>query len=69
MHCGAVVAQSVGVVDYALTADEHNIILVHRVDCPAARKHADEGKPVITLFQCQQPLPAELKRHSCLTEE
>jgi hypothetical protein len=54
--------------DYALTADEHNVVMVHHVDCPEARRHADEGKPVITLFQCQNELPKELKRHSCLDE-
>jgi hypothetical protein len=55
--------------DYALTADEHNTIMVHRADCPEVRRHADAGKPVITLMQCQNELPKDLERHSCLAGE
>lgn len=52
--------------NYTLTADEHGNAIAHRIDCPVARALAAAGEPVVTLFQCQQPLPEHLKRHSCL---
>jgi hypothetical protein len=52
--------------DYALTDDGNGKVMAHKADCPYARALADAGEPVITLFQCQTPLPASIKRHECL---
>jgi hypothetical protein len=54
--------------DFALTEDEDEpgTVLVHRADCPDARRLAALGRPVMTLLDCTKPLPADIKRHSCL---
>lgn len=55
--------------NYALTSDKTGALIVaHRADCPDVRRMADEGHPVITMFQCQQPLPMDIQRHDCLKE-
>jgi hypothetical protein len=45
-----------------------NEVLAHRANCPVAREAAAQGKPVLTMFDCSEPLPSEIKRHSCLEE-
>jgi hypothetical protein len=54
--------------DYALTDDGNGKVMAHKADCPEARRRADAGEPVITLFQCLGGLPKDIKRHSCLEE-
>jgi hypothetical protein len=40
--------------DYAFVGDERTgIIAVHRADCPVARQAAADGKPVMTLIDCE----------------
>ena len=55
--------------DYALTLDDDGGLMAHRADCREARRRAEAGEPVMTLLQCEAPLPSDLKRHSCLTKE
>jgi hypothetical protein len=57
--------------DYALTIDDtdKSKLLAHKADCPMARKLAAAGEPVMTLFQCEAPLPADIKRHTCLDDK
>jgi hypothetical protein len=52
--------------NYAVTTDEHDELVLHRADCPDARTRAAHGEPVLTMLDCQREPPAELKRHSCL---
>jgi hypothetical protein len=52
--------------NYALTDDGKGGVLAHRADCPQARAAADNGEPVMTLYDCQGELPVNLTRHSCL---
>lgn len=44
-------------------------VVAHRADCPDARRAAAEGRPVMTMFECSEPLPPEIKRHSCLNDD
>jgi hypothetical protein len=53
-------------IDIALTEDENGELLAHRADCPDARRQAAHGKPVVTMFGIEKPLPQDIKRHSCL---
>jgi hypothetical protein len=55
------------VTDIALVME--NEVLAHRANCPIARQAAAQGKPVLTMFQCSEPLPGDIKRHSCLDEQ
>lgn len=43
-------------------------IVVHRADCPDARKAAADGHPVLTLFDCQNDAPLDLPKHSCMDD-
>lgn len=52
--------------DIALTEDEDGEVLAHRADCPYARALSAAGKPVVTMLDCEQSLPPELRRHECL---
>lgn len=52
--------------DIALTEGADGRPLMHRADCPEARLEAARGKPVMTLFSCEGPLPNDVARHSCL---
>jgi len=52
-------------IDIAFTVDNSGLV-AHRADCPMARKFAANGQPVLTMFGCTNPLPAEVRRHSCL---
>jgi hypothetical protein len=40
-------------------------VMLHTADCPAARRMADEGHPVMTMFGCAK-VPDDYKWHSCL---
>jgi hypothetical protein len=52
--------------NYALTDDGKGGVLAHRADCMEVRAAADRGEPVLSLYDCQGELPANLVRHSCL---
>jgi hypothetical protein len=52
--------------DLALTEGADGRPLMHRADCPDARREAALGKPVMTLFSIEGPLPDDVPRHSCL---
>ena len=43
-------------------------MVAHRADCPAVRKLADAGKPVLTMLNCDGPLPESVSRAPCLQE-
>lgn len=58
--------EPVGEHDLALTEGPDGKVLMHRADCPEARAQAASGKPVMTLFACEGPLPDDVARHSCL---
>ena len=54
-------------IDLALVHDNvTGEMLVHRADCPEARRMAAEGHPVMNMFGCEKLPPEEYKRHSCL---
>ena len=55
--------------DYRLAPDADNRVTLHRADCPVVRAQADAGKPVMTMFDCQAPLPAWIEKHDCLEEK
>jgi hypothetical protein len=54
--------------DIALTSDGRGGVLAHRADCPEARRLADRGEPVLTMFGIEKPLEPTIRRHSCLME-
>ena len=56
-------------VNVALAEGEDGQVVVHRADCPDVRAQAERGEMVATLLDIQNPLPDDLERHSCLTEE
>jgi len=57
-------------VDIALAQNnDTGEITLHKADCPAVRKMADEGHPVMTMFGCDGPLPTDYKMHECLKHE
>jgi hypothetical protein len=47
-------------------SDDGKTIVVHRADCPDVRKQAAEGKPVLTMFDCQRAPKDGVKRRSCM---
>ena len=53
--------------DYALVLDD-DVIVAHKLDCPQARRAAETGKPVLTMFDCTKPLGSAYKKHHCLGE-
>jgi hypothetical protein len=55
--------------DYALTEGPDGKVMAHKANCPIAKGMAAAGEPVITLFQCENGLPKDIPRHSCLQEE
>jgi hypothetical protein len=55
-------------IDIAFATDGEGNTVAHRVDCPDVRKQAADGEPVLTLFGIGRPLPADVKRHSCLED-
>jgi hypothetical protein len=52
--------------DIALTEEQPGKVMVHRADCPDARRQAAQGLPVATMLGCEGPLPKDLPKHSCL---
>ena len=53
--------------DLALAyANDGKTLVLHRVDCPAVRKQAANGEPVLSLFDCQKLPSEDMKKHSCL---
>jgi hypothetical protein len=52
--------------DVTLTEGENGEILAHRIDCPEVQKQRAQGRPLATLLGIEKPLPADVRRHSCL---
>ena len=53
-------------IDIALVHDNATgEVIMHVANCPVARRMADEGHPVMTMFGCAK-VPDDFKRHSCL---
>jgi len=52
--------------DLAVAEETEGVLTLHRVDCPYVRKLAAEGRPVLTLFDCQNDNPLDLPKHDCL---
>lgn len=55
--------------DIALVQDADGKITVHRARCPEARDAAAAGRPVMTMFQIQRPIPRDQYRHHECMEE
>lgn len=56
--------------DYALAPQHRSTeIEAHRADCPYVRILASEGVPVMTLLDCERPLPDDIPKHHCLDDE
>jgi hypothetical protein len=55
-------------VDIALAQDEDGEVVLHKADCPAVRKMADAGLPVMTMSGCDGPLPEGYIKHECLND-
>jgi hypothetical protein len=55
--------------NFAIAAsDDGQTLVLHRADCPDVRKMAADGKPVLTLYDCQRKPKDDIPRHSCLQE-
>lgn len=52
--------------DYSLTADDDGRPVAHRVNCPVVQRHRREGKPIMTMYECEGPLPDYVRSHDCL---
>jgi hypothetical protein len=53
-------------IDIAMVHDNSTgEVMVHKADCPVARRMAEEGHPVMTMLGCQK-VPDDYKWHSCL---
>ena len=54
--------------DLALVPSEDGrpILILHRADCPAVRQAAADGKPVLTMFDCQHAPKNDVEKHSCM---
>jgi hypothetical protein len=57
-------------IDLALVQDSKTgELTLHTANCPYARRMAEAGHPVMTMFGCEKmPDVVEYKRHSCLDE-
>ena len=55
-------------IDISLTEGEDGHVLMHRPDCPMVERHRVEGRPVVTLYDCEL-MPTEVARHDCLGPE
>jgi hypothetical protein len=54
-------------IDLALVHDNTTgIVMLHRADCPVVRVMAEEGHPVMTMFECAKMPDDSIARHSCL---
>jgi hypothetical protein len=57
------------VIDLSLVQDnDTGYVMLHRADCSLARKMADAGHPVITMFGCET-VPDDMEKHDCLGEK
>jgi len=56
------------VIDLALVHDNATgEVTLHTANCPHARRMAEEGHPVMTMFACERlPDVIEYKRHFCI---
>jgi len=56
------------VTDITLTEDEDKpgTVLAHKPHCPMVQQHREAGRPIMTMLGCPDPLPPEMKRHTCL---
>jgi len=56
--------------DVALTEDDSELgtLIAHRLDCAIVQRHREEGRMICSMFGSEEPLPPDLKRHSCLRE-
>lgn len=53
--------------DLAVTEETDGRMMLHRADCPHARKLAAEGQPVLTMLDCRDsPFMNTLPHHDCL---
>ena len=47
--------------------DEPGHVLAHRPDCPMVRHQAEVlFEPVVTMLDCEKPLPDDIPLHECL---
>jgi hypothetical protein len=44
-------------------------LVAHRPDCPMVARLRDEGKPLLTMLGCENNLPPDVKRHSCMEKD
>jgi hypothetical protein len=52
-------------VDIALV-EQDGIVMAHHPDCPAVAAARSEERPIMTMFDIQRPVPADLEQHECL---
>jgi hypothetical protein len=54
--------------DVTVTEDDEGLgrLVAHRPDCPVVDRHRTTGRPLMTMFDCQGPLPIDLRRCACL---
>jgi hypothetical protein len=54
-------------VDIAIAPNKRGEMEAHRPDCPVVRRLADQGVPVMTMFDLARPLTRQdIPWHSCL---
>jgi hypothetical protein len=54
-------------IDITVTMNEDGTgSLAHRPDCEMVQRHRLEGKPLMTMFGCDEPLSDVVKLHQCL---
>jgi len=41
-------------------------LMAHDPLCPMVETQRQMGEPLMTLFECEEELPTDLRRHSCL---
>ena len=52
--------------DLALTEGDDGKPLLHRPDCIVVELHRAQGRPIMTMLDCQGQAPTDIKRHWCL---
>jgi len=56
-------------IDVAVTQNDDGSVLAHAPACPMVQRHRQEGRPIMTMFGCDEPLPTYLEQHQCLKPE
>jgi len=53
-------------INFTLTKNDDDSVLAHDPKCPMVQEHRATGKFIVTLYDCQRPLPPDVEKHKCL---